>query len=168
MKIYFKNAELLSKGLVLLAEDLGVEICGENDADVTVDVRESDERIVKVELEGKFAKITYGDGKARFFRGLAILVNWLKNGKKEGNITENPLFKTNGAMVDMSRNAVMNVKTVKTMMRKMALMGLNTYMLYTEDTYELEDYPYFGYMRGRYTKDEIKEKMEENLRGELS
>jgi len=36
-------------------------------------------------------------------------------------------------------------------------MGLNCYMLYTEDTYEIEGRPYFGYMRGRYTKEELKE-----------
>jgi N-acetyl-beta-hexosaminidase len=30
-------------------------------------------------------------------------------------------------------------------------------MLYTEDTYEIEGRPYFGYMRGRYNKDEIRE-----------
>ena len=39
----------------------------------------------------------------------------------------------------------------------MAIMGMNLMMLYTEDTYEIEDYPYFGYMRGRYSADEIKE-----------
>lgn len=30
-------------------------------------------------------------------------------------------------------------------------------MLYTEDTYEVNDEPYFGYVRGRYTKEEMKE-----------
>jgi hypothetical protein len=30
-------------------------------------------------------------------------------------------------------------------------------MLYTKDTYELPDEPYFGYMRGRYSKEEIQE-----------
>ena len=51
----------------------------------------------------------------------------------------------------------MKVETVKFMMRKMALMGQNAFMLYTEDTYEIEGRPYFGYMRGRYTKDELRE-----------
>jgi ADP-ribosylglycohydrolase len=36
-------------------------------------------------------------------------------------------------------------------------MGYNTLMLYTEDTFEIEDEPYFGYMRGRYTKEELSE-----------
>ena len=30
-------------------------------------------------------------------------------------------------------------------------------MLYTEDTYEIDEYPYFGYMRGAYTKYELKD-----------
>ena len=157
MRYSFQNAEGLDKGIAILAEDLGIEIvCGE-DADVEVTVEECDRRTVEVTLSGNKATITYGDGKARFFRGLAILVHWVKKGIKENSIKENPVFKTNGAMADMSRNVVMKVKTVKTMLRKMALMGLNTYMLYTEDTYELEEHPYFGYMRGRYTCDEIRE-----------
>ena len=36
-------------------------------------------------------------------------------------------------------------------------MGYDSMMLYTEDTYELEGYPYFGYMRGRYTLSELRE-----------
>ena len=38
----------------------------------------------------------------------------------------------------------------------MAVMGLNRLMLYTEDTYTVPEKPYFGYMRGRYSFDEIK------------
>ena len=60
-------------------------------------------------------------------------------------------------MVDMSRNAVMRPKIVIEMLRRLALMGMNTFMLYTEDTYEIPSRPYFGYMRGRYTKEEIRE-----------
>ena len=40
---------------------------------------------------------------------------------------------------------------------KMAVMGLNTLLLYIEDIYEIEDEPYFGYMRGRYTQEELKQ-----------
>ena len=39
----------------------------------------------------------------------------------------------------------------------MAVMGLNTLLLYIEDVYEIEDEPYFGYMRGRYTQEELKQ-----------
>ena len=155
MKLFFENAEALKKGLAILAEDLGFKMT--EDAPVTIAVKEADGDILEVALEGEKACITYGGGAARFFRGLAILVQWLKDGETKKQLREKPLFTTNGAMVDMSRNAVMNVKTVKFMLRKMALMGLNSFMLYTEDTYEIENRPYFGYMRGRYTKEEIQE-----------
>ena len=157
MKLYFQNAESLSEGISLLAAELGVELACPCSADVTVDVEEVSSRTLSVSLDGKNAKIIYGEGKARFFRALATLVYWLKNGETKKSITETPLFRTNGAMVDMSRNGVMNVATVKSMLRKMALMGQNMFMLYTEDTYEITEYPYFGHMRGRYTKDQLRE-----------
>ena len=156
MKLCFENAAALEAGIALLAGDLGIEVACK-DADVTVSVKEVAESTVNVTLNGKTAEIVYGGGKARFFRGLATLCGWLKKGIAEKTVSENPIFTFNGAMADVSRNSVLRVDTVKMMMRKMALMGLNGYMLYTEDTYEIEGRPYFGYMRGRYTKVELKE-----------
>lgn len=40
------------------------------------------------------------------------------------------------AMIDCSRNGILLVESVYFMLRNMALMGLNTLQLYTEDTYE--------------------------------
>ena len=60
-------------------------------------------------------------------------------------------------MADMSRNAVYNIPTAKQMIRYLALMGYNSLMLYTEDTYEIPELPYFGHMRGRFSKEELKE-----------
>lgn len=62
-----------------------------------------------------------------------------------------------GVMVDCSRNAVMKPETLKKYITLLAKMGYNTLMLYTEDTYEVTGEPLFGYLRGRYTKAEIKE-----------
>ena len=62
-----------------------------------------------------------------------------------------------GVMLDCSRNAVKTVDTVKDLISTYSDMGYNTFMLYTEDTYEIPEEPFFGYMRGRYTKEEIKE-----------
>ena len=59
-------------------------------------------------------------------------------------------------MLDCSRNAVMSVEGVKNFIDKISIMGYNSLMLYTEDTYEIPDEPLFGYMRGRYTKKELK------------
>ena len=66
-------------------------------------------------------------------------------------------FDTFGVMIDMSRNAVMSLSGLKRFMTLLKKMGYNCLMLYTEDTYEVDGEPYFGYMRGRYTKAEMKE-----------
>ena len=62
-----------------------------------------------------------------------------------------------GVMLECSRNAVMNVASVKKYAEILKKMGYNTLMLYTEDTYEVEGQPYFGHLRGKYTKAELKE-----------
>ena len=134
MKLCFQNAESLLEAIGMVEEDLSLTVTDQTNADVIVTVSELDERRVSIALDGNKATIAYGDGKVRFLRGLATLVDWIRSGVTKKESTEMPLFKTNGAMVDMSRNAVMNVKTVKTMLRRMALMGLNTFMLYTEET----------------------------------
>ena len=62
-----------------------------------------------------------------------------------------------GTMIDCSRNAVMSVSALKKWIDITSSLGYNTVMLYTEDTYEVDDNPYFGYLRGRYSKAELKE-----------
>ena len=62
-----------------------------------------------------------------------------------------------GVMVDCSRNAVMNVASVKKFAKLIRSMGYNTLMLYTEDTYEVDNQPAFGYHRGRYSQAELRE-----------
>ena len=62
-----------------------------------------------------------------------------------------------GMMVDMSRGGVMTVAGVKELIDAHAALGLNMMMLYTEDTYTVPEYPYLGYLRGRYTADELRE-----------
>ena len=66
-------------------------------------------------------------------------------------------FKRLGLMLDMSRNSVMNVPALKKYIGLMAQMGYNTLLLYTEDTYEIPEEPYFGHFRGRYSQAELKE-----------
>ena len=66
-------------------------------------------------------------------------------------------YKYFGVMLDVSRNGVMRVSQVKKYIDYLARMGYNALELYAEDTYEIKDEPYFGYLRGAYTSAEIKE-----------
>ena len=62
-----------------------------------------------------------------------------------------------GVMLDCSRNAVMSVAELKNFILTLKKTGYNCLQLYTEDTYEIEGEPQFGYRRGKYTKAELKE-----------
>lgn len=62
-----------------------------------------------------------------------------------------------GYMIDCSRGAVPTIESLKKLVDILSAFGYNYLMLYTEDTYEIEGEPYFGYMRGRYSKQEIQE-----------
>ena len=66
-------------------------------------------------------------------------------------------FKTLGVMIDLSRNAVMTVDAMKRFTKLLKRMGYNTLLLYMEDTYFTESDPYIGYMRARYTAEELRE-----------
>lgn len=66
-------------------------------------------------------------------------------------------IKTLGIMLDCSRNAVMKSEKVKEFAKLISDMGYNMLMLYTEDTYEVNDEPFFGHLRGRYSKQELRD-----------
>ena len=64
---------------------------------------------------------------------------------------------TFGVMLDLSRNAVMSIPAFKKYLEYLHKMGYNAVYFYNEDAYEVEGEPYFGYLRGRYTREEMRE-----------
>jgi len=66
-------------------------------------------------------------------------------------------FRKLGVMPDCSRNAVMSPEALKRFIAILAKMGYNQVHLYVEDTYEVNGEEKFGYLRGGYTKKELKE-----------
>ncbi len=109
---------------------------------------------LSVKIENGRATLGYSS-RAALCRALGI---YIANIEKENFYTEQkPDFDTVGMMADVSRNAVLTVESVKKLARLSALEGLNAMMLYTEDTYEMKEYPYFGHLRGRYTGKELRE-----------
>lgn len=66
-------------------------------------------------------------------------------------------MKALGVMIDCSRDAVYTVEALKQYFVLLRKMGYTYVQLYMEDVYELDAEPYFGYLRGRYTKQELKE-----------
>ena len=138
-------------GIQLLLDELGVEL--EEDG-IPVEVALSDGDL-EVGRDRDHTYIRFGR-KHQFFRGLGLLVQHSRQ-SDSFHLHERQQFDQIGPMLDLSRNAVLTVDSFKLMLNKMALMGMNSVMLYMEDTYEIKDEPYFGYMRGRYTQAELKE-----------
>ncbi|MBN1937677.1 MAG: family 20 glycosylhydrolase [Anaerolineae bacterium] len=114
---------------------------------------------VKVKISEKQAKITYHTV-TQACRGIGLLLGLdvaPQDAGSDDKWSEQCPFETMGLMLDCSRNAVMTVAEVKKWLRRMALSGYNMLMLYTEDTYQLPGEPMFGYARGAYTLQEIKD-----------
>lgn len=148
IKLNFLVDDEFVTGISRLADILGYEI-GEG-----ICVRAVKSERIGVSLHDGTAVIYYRE-KHHFWRELGVLVeNALKG---EFDITEDGYFNELSVMLDASRCAVYTVSTVKRMIDHLALMGYGMMMLYTEDLIKLENYKYFGYMRGCYTKDELRE-----------
>lgn len=139
----------LTERAAWLCADMGLSVA--SDADVIVEAVAADCLEVREE-EGRIL-LTYGN-LHELFRGLSLLPGFLEN-----RVPVSQSFRSSMLcyMADMSRNAVYNIPTAKQMIRYLALMGYDSLMLYTEDTYEIKEYPYFGHMRGRFSAEELKE-----------
>lgn len=142
-----ESSKNLKTGSEIILKKLGV------DFDIEISVRKSDRLFIF--CDGEKGCIEYITDTS-FFRMLAM---FFKEYKKCSTFSyeEKIKFEKCGPMLDMSRNAALKVEKIKEYIEYCAMMGLNTFGLYLEDMYELDDHPYFGYMRGKYTKEELKE-----------
>lgn len=123
-------------------------------SDISVSFHHTPGKPLRVRRDGRKATVCYGR-RVELFRGLGLIAQYSE--KQTFDIEQSPRFTMNGVMLDCSRNGVMLLEQVKNLVVYMATMGLDTLMLYTEDTYEVPGYPYFGYMRGRYSQEELRE-----------
>lgn len=95
--------------------------------------------------------------RAAFFRGLGLGAHQYERGHTTFTVQENRQFAHAGVMFDHSRNGVLTLRRQKELLCVMALMGLDVYYPYMEDVYALPHEPFFGYMRGRLSAQELKE-----------
>lgn len=136
-------------GLEILAPDLAYQITQSDNQVTFIETTHP----FKIEKQQQAATI-YFSKPVQAFRGLTILLtHWQQTCF---SYQEEPTFETIGPFLDTSRNAVPTVKKIKYLLRQSARLGLNTFTLYMEDTYEVPTQEYFGYLRGRYTQSELK------------
>ena len=104
--------------------------------------------ISSVEFDGDGALIRYNTVAAAG-RGVGSAAAGISGREETG-------FTMMGIMLDLSRNKVFTVENMQKIFRRLAAFGYNTVLLYCEDTYTLPGEPYFGYMRGRLSAEEVR------------
>ena len=144
------NDSSIERNFLSIASDFGIPL-----ADITVRVREKEDLcgFVIDQNGAKDYEIAYGEP-VFVYRALFLLAT--------GEARVFPFSAScctdhSGIMIDASRNAVMRPDRLMHLVRLHALLGLNMLMLYIEDTYTVREHGWFGYLRGRYTPDEIRQ-----------
>lgn len=103
----------------------------------------------KIDKNGEKYEISYGEP-CDLFRALTeIALNGVDHLERKRK------FKKLGYMVDVARNAVPKISTLKKLALNLAVMGYNRVYIYLEDLFEVDGEPFFGYLRGRYTEAEL-------------
>lgn len=143
----------MNKELEFIRESIWSSLDFSFDGEIEICDRADD---LYVSFDGKKA-IIGGASRAMIARAFFLFAAEVRRGEKSFEICQKPVFKRCGIMADMSRNGVMTAEAVKRFVCRMASLGYNYLMLYTEDTYEIKEEPLFGYMRGRYTEEELKD-----------
>ncbi len=148
------NLEKLAPKYRAMVNELSVLLPVEDDKTASVlTVEKAAAQTLQVSFEEDAVVIAIAED-FMFARALGLVAQHLE---KKTRISEKMIYPQLEAMIDASRNAVMHYDSFCRMVRYFALMGYSGIQMYTEDTYEVEGYPYFGYMRGRYTKAELKQ-----------
>lgn len=151
VNVYSTDKNINSK-LDLLKEELKINL---DDTGVELIFIENQSQEVKIKNLVDKVQIT-APNLPHFFNAVSRYVQmYMKN--KIIDLEWNLSFEKNGFMIDSSRNAVLNVRTMKNLIKRMAVLGHTWLMLYIEDVYEIESEPYFGALRGRYTQNELRE-----------
>ena len=145
----FKVDEELKIGAERLKTVLGYATGG------GVTVRAERGEKIGVRKSGENAVIYYRE-KVQFFRGIGVLFGRMQSGESDFEAEEDGFFNTIATMADVSRCGVVTVSAFCSLADRLALMGYNMLMIYLEDLVKLSSRKYFGYMRGRYSAEELK------------
>ena len=146
MKLCFECPESFLPGLRVLAPRLSFSLARDG-----VRVRAEEGPTLNILPDGDGFRLVYPSIPA-FFHGVSLLV-----GNPGGApLSYKPVAKRLGMMMDCS-DGLMSVAGLKAMIEEAAILGYDYLGLYLETTYPVDGEPYFGYLSGRYEKEEIAE-----------
>ena len=150
MRVYLCDCEENVKKM--LTEAIELQPYFDVDHGVALEIQKQQENGYQITFESEKCRIAY-----HTFPQLCRALLYVIAAEKKTDVTECCAFDEFGMMFDVSRNAVLRMKTIKTLIRMAAYLGYGFVGLYMEDTIQVEEEPYFGYMRGALTCEELKE-----------
>ena len=150
MRVYLCDCEENVKKM--LTEAIELQPYFDVDHGVALEIQKQQENGYQITFESEKCRIAY-----HTFPQLCRALLYAIAAEKKTDVTECCAFDEFGMMFDVSRNAVLRMKTIKTLIRMAAYLGYGFVGLYMEDTIQVEEEPYFGYMRGALTCEELKE-----------
>lgn len=152
-----KVSHYQTAGLDFLMEELAIVLpAGYEEIILEKQSSRRESRFFEIRREATGAIILRYSHEALIYRGLFVGYPRLLASEEATYREETPILEVSYSL-DASRNGVMQVANAKKFIAYLAVMGYTTLYLYTEDTYEVANLPYFGYLRGAYSAEEIKE-----------
>lgn len=136
----------------ILEEAPGLQTYFFNTTGKTLEIEQTEENGYQIIFSNEKCRILY-----RTVPQLCRALLYAASLTREETVKEKCIFPEFGVMLDVSRNAVLRIKTLKKCIRLAAFLGYSFVGLYMEDTIKIKKEPYFGYMRGALTENEIKE-----------
>jgi N-acetyl-beta-hexosaminidase len=118
-----------------------------------IDFRRVERVGLRITRDGSCSRVEYGRA-VDAFRALGLLL--ADDGvAQRAAVDESPRFDSLGLMLDCSRNGASRPETIRRLLVHAALMGIDSFMLYLEDMYEVPGEKFFGYLRGAYSRAEL-------------
>lgn len=149
--ISYASSEILEDGIAEVLKYLGAEKQNSLTEDSIELVITLDNNLIGYQYKRRNNKyFLTASNISSCFRGLTRLLRM-----QDQSFEESRNFKELSLSLDLSRNAVMKVPELKKFLCRLASLGYDTCFLYLEDTYTLENQPYFGYLRGRFSSENL-------------
>ena len=103
--------------------------------------------------EGEKYHISYGET-SDLMKALGMISLY---GSELTEVSQKKKTQSLGYLVDTARNAVPKVETLKELLIRLAAFGYDRLYFYCEDVMQVENEPFYGHLRGRYSFAELRE-----------
>ena len=149
IKLHVVNQPEIEKLFLNIINTFDIKI----DHDLTIELIKHDDQGVVIDKHNTYVKIYY-QRRHQIFHAFSTIMMYQNQRDFKQHI--NPKMEHIGVMLDVARNAVPKLKTIEAYIMILAMIGYNYLELYVEDVMTVDFEPLVGYMRGKYSKEDMK------------